>query len=202
MARSASLTLNNKTYSAGLVKLDRKKVYGWSKIDVFDERDQICSLASITDGQYVLPSGSITLAGFNDKGEYVSKSSLIGIDASGKKVEKIPSIFDKPASLTKADLDEYLSLNVKSVYQLALEEGKDELLGLLDGGEIYHFQFNYRADYEADDAYLVSNAGKVFAVVGKKAELEFIGLENKEEEVPEEPEVVDIEKDEFDFGML
>ena len=68
MARAASLTLNNKTYSAGLVKLDRKKVYGWSKIDVFDERDQICSLASITDGQYVLPSGSITLAGFNDKG--------------------------------------------------------------------------------------------------------------------------------------
>ena len=39
-------------------------------------------------------------------------------------------------------------------------------------------------------------------MVGKKAELEFLGLENKEEEVPEEPEAVDIEEDEFDFGML
>ena len=202
MARAAALTLDNKTYAAGVVKLDRRKIYGWSVVDISDDDTQKCSLATIADGQYILPSGSITLGGFNTKGEYVPKSNLVGVDETGKKVEKVPSIFDQPAALTKADLDEYLSLNVKSVYQLALEEGKDELLGLLDGGDIYHFQFNYRADYEADDAYLVSNAGKVFAVVGKKAELEFIGLENKEEEVPEEPEAVDIEEDEFDFGML
>ena len=202
MARMASLKLNDKIFSAGLIKLDRKKIYGWSKIDIFDDSDQGCTLASIADGQYVLPSGSITLAGFNPKGEYIAKSSLIGVDEKGKKVEKVPSIFDEPATLTKADLDEYLSLNVKSVYQLAIEEGKEELLGLLEGGDIYHFPFNYRADYEADDAFLLTSAGEVFAVVGKKAELEYIGLENKEEEVPEEPEVEAPEEDEFDFGML
>ena len=202
MARMASLTLNNKTYSAGLVKLDRKKIYGWSKIDIYDDSDQGCTLASIADGQYVLPSGSITLAGFNPKGEYIAKSSLIGVDEEGKKVEKVPSIFDEPAALTKADLDEFFSLNVKSVYQLGMEEGKEELLGLLEGGDIYHFPFNYRADYEADDAFLLASAGEVFAVVGKKAELEYIGLENKEEEVPEEPEAEAPEEDDFDFGML
>jgi hypothetical protein len=196
----ASLKLNDKIFSAGLVKLDRKKIYGWSKIDIFDDSDQACSLASIADGRYVLPSGSITLAGFNPKGEYIAKSSLIGVDEEGKKVEKVPSIFDEPASLTKADLDEFLSLNVKSVYQLGIEEGKEELLGLLEGGDIYHFLFNYRADYEADDAFLLTSAGEVFAVVGKQAELEYIGLENKEEEVPEEPEAP--EEDDFDFGML
>jgi len=83
-----------------------------------------------------------------------------------------------------------------------MEEGKEELLGLLEGGDIYHFPFNYRADYEADDAYLLTSAGEVFAVVGKKAELEYIGLENKEEEVPEDPEVEDPEEDDLDFGML
>ena len=202
MARMASLKLNDKIFSAGLIKLDRKKIYGWSKIDIFDDSDQGCTLASIADGQYVLPSGSITLSGFNTKGEYISKGSLIGMDETGKKVEKVPSIFDEPASLTKSDLDEFLSLNVKSVYQLGMEEGKEELLGLLEGGDIYHFPFNYRADYEADDAYLLTSAGEVFAIVGKKAELEYIGLENKEEEVPEEPEVEASEEDEFDFGML
>ena len=200
MARTATLTMSDKSYSVGLNKLDRKKIYGWSKVDIFDDNDQSCSLASIADGRYVLPSGSITLAGFNPKGEYIAKSSLIGVDEKGKKVEKVPSIFDEPATLTKADLDEYLSLNVKSVYQLAIEEGKEELLGLLEGGDIYRFPFNYRADYEADDAYLLTSAGEVFAVVGKQAKLEFIGLENKEEEVPEEPEVP--EEDDFDFGML
>ena len=200
MARMASLKLNDKIFSAGLIKLDRKKIYGWSKIDIFDDSDQGCTLASIADGQYVLPSGSITLAGFNPKGEYIAKSSLIGVDEEGKKVEKVPSVFDEPASLTKADLDEFLSLNVKSVYQLGMEEGKEELLGLLEGGDIYHFPFNYRADYEADDAFLLTSAGEVFAVVGKQAKLEYIGLENKEEEVPEEPEAP--EDDDFDLGML
>ena len=202
MARMASLKLNDKIFSAGFVKLDRKKIYGWSKVDIFDENDQICSLANISDGQYVLPSGSITLAGFNTKGEYVSKGSLVGVDDEGKKVEKVPSIFDEPAALKKADLDEFLSLNVKSVYQLGMEEGKEELLGLLEGGDIYHFPFNYRADYEADDAFLLTSAGEVFAVVGKQAELEYIGLENKEEEVPEKPEAEAPEDDDFDFGML
>ena len=202
MARTATLTMSDKSYSVGLKKLDRKKIYGWSKIDIFDDSDQACTLASIADGQYVLPSGSITLSGFNTKGEYISKSSLIGVDDAGKKVEKVPSIFDEPASLTKSDLDEFRSLNVKSVYQLGMEEGKEELLGLLEGGDIYSFPFNYRADYEADDAYLLSNAGEVFAVVGKKVELEYIGLENKEKEIPEEPEVEVSEEDDFDFGML
>ena len=202
MARTATLTMSDKSYSVGLKKLDRKKIYGWSKIDIFDDSDQACTLASIADGQYVLPSGSITLAGFNPKGEYIAKSSLVGVDEEGKKVEKVSSIFDEPASLTKADLDEFLSLNVKSVYQLGMEEGKEELLGLLEGGDVYHFPFNYRADYEADDAYLLTSAGEVFAVVGKKAELEYIGLENKEEEVPEDPEVEDPEEDDLDFGML
>jgi hypothetical protein len=201
MARNATLTMSDKSFLVGLKKLDRKKIYGWSNIDIFDSSDQVCKLASITDGQHILPSGSITLAGFNLKGEYIAKSSLVGVDKEGKKVEKVPSIFDEPAALTKTDLDAFLSLNVKSVYQLGIEEGKEELLGLLAGGNIYHFLFNYRADYEADDAFLLSGSGEVFAIVGKKAELEFIGLENKEEEVPEEPEAETPEED-FDFGML
>ena len=201
MARMASLTLNNKTYSAGLVKLDRKKIYGWSKIDIFDDNDQSCSLASIADGRYVLPSGSITLAGFNPKGEYIAKSSLIGVDEEGKKVEKVPSIFDEPAALTKADLDEFLSLNVKSVYQLGMEEGKEELLGLLEGGDIYHFLFNYRADYEGDPAFLLENDGEVFVLVGKKIEFEFIGLDGAGALDEEEPETEEVE-DEFDFAMM
>ena len=86
MARLASLKLNDKVFSAGLVKLDRKKIYGWTKLDIFDDEDQPCSLASISDGQHVLPPGSTALAGFNKKGEYVSNwiypESLIIFDTS------------------------------------------------------------------------------------------------------------------------
>ena len=99
-------------------------------------------------------------------------------------------------------IPEFLSMNVKSVYQLSVNEGKAELLKLLENGDIYHFPFNYRADYNADDGYLVTNGGEIFAVIGEKVKLEFIGLENKEEEVVEISEEKSAEIDDFDFGML
>jgi hypothetical protein len=37
-------------------------------------------------------------------------------------------------------------------------------------------------------------------VIGKKAKFKYIGLENKEEETPQEPEIID--EDDFDFSML
>ena len=202
MPRTANLTLDGKSFETAFVKLDRKKVYGWSKIDIYDKDSKSCSLASIADGEHILPSGSVTLAGFNSKGEYVKKSNLIGIDREGNKVDKIPSIYDKSANLTKVTLDEFLSINVKSVYQLSISESKDDLLSLLNSGDIYHFPFNYRADYNADDGYLITNENEVFAVIGEKANIEFIGLENKEEEVPEAVEEESGEIDDFDFGML
>ena len=79
---------------------------------------------------------------------------------------------------------------------------KDELLKILSNSEIYHFYFNYRADYDADDAFLITNGQEIFIVVGKKADLDFIGLENKEEELPDDPDEEEIDNDEFDFSML
>ena len=202
MARMANLILDEVSFSTAFIKLDRKKIYGWSKIDIYDENDSICSLASIADGEHILPSGSVTLASFNSKGEYVEKNTLVGIDNNGDKVEKKPSIYDEGAKMTKTTLNEFLSMNVKSVYQLSVNEGKAELLKLLENGDIYHFPFNYRTDYNADDGYLVTNGGEIFAVIGEKVNLDFIGLENNEEEVVEIAEEKSAEIDDFDFGML
>lgn len=202
MPRAAVLIIEGNQFSAEIKKLDRKKVYGWSIIDVTDDQGNLCKLADIADGQHVLPSGSISRSSFDENGEYVSRSLLIGVDKDGKPVEKEPSIFDQSVNLVKTDLDEFLTVNVKGVYQLFLNEGKSELLNLLSKGDIYNFKFNYRTDYEADDAYLVSNSGEVFAVVGKKADIEFLGLENREEIIPDEPDEAVTEEDDFDFAML
>ena len=86
MGRTASLIFNNQSFTVDFIKLDRKKIYGWTKTEVFDDQNRPCSLATIADEQYVLPSGSIAMASFNDEGEYISKSNLIGVDKEGKKV--------------------------------------------------------------------------------------------------------------------
>ena len=113
----------------------------------------------------------------------------------------MPSTYDVDSNLEISSLDDYLSLNVKSVYQLNIVENKEQLLDILNDGTILTFPFNYRADYEADDAFIISSNEHIFAVVGKQASFEFIGLENKEEEIVELEEE-QTNEDEFDFGML
>ena len=201
MARKAEFSINGQSIMAELKKVDRKKIYGWSTIEVFDENGSKCKLAGLAEGQFVMPSGSTALVTLNVKGEAVSKSTLVGVDSDGKKVEKVPSIYDEKVMLREATIDEYLSTAVKSVYQLQVDENKEALLNELNNGKVYYFVFNYRADYEGDDAFLISNGTDAFAVTGMSADLEFIGLEDNEQElVPEETEAV--EDDDMDFAMF
>mgnify|MGYP005998143573 CR=1 FL=1 len=125
----------------------------------------------------------------------------LSLTVNGKKVEKVPSVYDGKVMLREATIDEYLSTAVKSVYQLQVDENKEALLNELNNGKVYYFVFNYRADYEGDDAFLISNGTDAFAVTGMSADLEFIGLEDNEQElVPEETEAV--EDDDMDFAMF
>ena len=102
--------------------------------------------------------------------------------------------------LREATLDEYLAMAVKSVYQLQIDENKEDLINELNDGKIYYFVFNYRADYEGDDAFLVSNGTDVFAITGMSSELEFIGLEDNEQELVTE-DTAEVE-DDMDFAMF
>lgn len=200
MARQAEFIINGTSVMAELQKVDRKKIYGWSTVEVFDENGSKCKLASISDGIHVLPSGSSSLLKFNDKGETVSSSDLVGFNQKGEKVEKVPSIYDEKVELKESSIDDYLSLAVKTVYQLNMEDDTIMLSELKDG-KVFSFVFNYRADYEGDDAFLISNGETAFAVIGKIADLEFIGMNDNEKELVLNEEESS-EEDELDFAMF
>tara|TARA_B110000902_G_scaffold264078_1_gene344600 strand:+ start:1311 stop:1913 length:603 start_codon:yes stop_codon:yes gene_type:complete len=200
MARQAEFIINGTSVMAELKKVDRKKIYGWSTLEIFDENGSKCKLASISDGVHVLPSGSSSLIRFNDKGETVSSSDLVGFNQEGIKVEKIPSVYDGKVELKESTIDDYLSLAVKTVYQLNMEDDTTMLSELKDG-KIFSFIFNYRADYEGDDAFIISNGQTAFAVIGKLADLEFVGLNDNETELVELEEDIQ-EEDELDFAMF
>ena len=200
MAKQAEFIINGSSVMAELKKVDRKKIYGWSTLEIFDENGSKCKLASISDGVHVLPSGSSSLIRFNDKGETVSSSDLVGFNQEGEKVEKIPSVYDGKIELKESTIDDYLSLAVKTVYQLNMEDATTMLSELKDG-KVFSFIFNYRADYEGDDAFLISNGQTAFAVIGKIADLEFIGLNDNETELVELEDDTQ-EEDELDFAMF
>jgi hypothetical protein len=201
MARKAEFLVNGRTFMVELKKVERKNIYGWSSIEAFDENGSKCDLAGLAEGKYIMPSGSTSLATLNSNGEAINKSELIGIDLAGNKVSLVPSIYDGKVMLREATIDEYLATAVKSVYQLQIDEDKEVLLEALSLDKIYYFIFNYSADFEGDDAFLVSNENEIFVIVGKSADLEFIGLEENEQELmPEETQ--DEVEDELDFAMF
>ena len=83
MARKAEFVLNGQSYFAEMKKVDRKKIYGWSTTEVYDENGSKCKLAGLAEGKHVLPSGSSALLSVDSHGNYISKKLLVGINEDG-----------------------------------------------------------------------------------------------------------------------
>ena len=119
----------------------------------------------------------------------------------GKDAVLVPSSYDVTIELESATLDELFNLEVNAVYQLNWEDAgaKAGMLKELEGGKLFRFVFNYRADYEGADAVLLSAQNEVFALTGRLLEFEF--LENKSVAPVTIAETAEQEED-VDFGML
>ncbi len=204
MARALNLSFEGNQVALSIQKLDRKKLYGFTQVEVKDDDGNKCQLASISeDGKHILPKGSVGYIYLNAKNEYVPSSSMKMVDRDGKPIEKILSSFDlENIELQTASIEDYLQMFVKAVYQLIPEGEETDLSGLLEAlkkNKVLYFKFNYRTDYDNDDAFLLESQGHVFMVIGRISPFEFIGLEKAVDELVAED---DDEDDDFDFGML
>ena len=199
MARKVKFNINDTLLESGIVKVDRAKLYGTTKKIVRDTKGNECVLSNLYNGDRILPKGSISQVLLDNEGLFVSRSDLVGFNSKNEKVDKVSSIFSIDNKCDKVNLDEFLSVNVKSIYQLAVEEGEKEKWNILFANdEIYHFIFNYREDFEGDDAYLISNGKDLFITVGKKNDFEFLEQNNIDIDDEEEEEI----DDELDFSMF
>ena len=203
MARSLNLSFNGKAFPLGIKKVDRKKIYGYTVVDIKDDNGSKCMLATISDdGKYILSKGCIGYTSLNEKNEHITNTSIKMLNKEGEALEKIPSSFDaEEILLEKTSLDDFLKMHIKSVYQLDPESDDvdvKELVSILETELVLKFKFNYRADYDEDDAVLLQNDGNLFMVIGQVSPFEFVGLEKVIED-----DIVDEEDEEdFDFGML
>ncbi len=200
MAKPIQFTGAGINCTAQIEKVDRDKVYGWVDTQVFDDKGAVCVTASLLeDGKTLIPAGGFALKLLSSDGNEVARKDLIAKNADGEVLEQIPSVFDRTVTLRpNATIEDYLDLQVKVVYQLTVESGKDELMAALST-QFLSFDFNYRAGYEVDTGFLIVADGQIFAVIGKPALFEFIKLETPpvmdEQDAGEEDESLD-------FGML
>ncbi len=188
-------------FSAEITKVDRKKLYGYSVVNVTDNEGKKCSLATLSDdGTHILPSGTTGLVKLDSKGNYLPKTDIQVIDAEGNLAEKKSSSFNQPVTLRKAEgIEDYLDLNVKSIYQLSLEDDViTTVRKILDEHKVLQFEFAYRDAYNEDDAFLISTKEAIFMVIGTKVEFDYLSLENIEPDTDDEEE----DEDDLDFAMM
>ena len=204
MAKPLNFKINDTVFDLEPLKLDRKKLYGWSEKIVLDTDNQECNTLSLyPDMAMIIPKGGIGLGTISEDGNWVEKSDMMYINEDGTSASLVPSSYDGEIILDKTvTLEEYLSHNITSVYSLQGEENHPNFVkAIQDNKDIFTFIFNYRADYEGDPAFLIENDGEVFVLIGKKITFEFIGLDEAGV-LDDEDDTVEDEDDEFDFSMM
>jgi len=201
MAKDLNLVMGASKFAVAPVKLERKKLYGWTELRVQEPDGAICRQAGLgSDGQTIVPKGAVKIGMVRDDGLWMEKSELKAVHADGTEVVPVPSSFDADIALTEKTTSEAL-LNhiITSVYQLN-GDNASELTAAL-GTDIYTFPFSYRGGAEASTAFLLVGGTTPYILVGQEAQFDFIGLE--EQGVLDEPEdEIAIEDDELDFSMM
>ena len=200
MGRKVSFKIEGSLLESEIVKVDRTKLYGTSEKIVYDTNKEECVLSDLYEGSIILPRGSVGQILIDENGNSVSRSELVGFNLQGEKVEKVSSIFSIENDCKKVEIDDFISSSIKSIYQLVIDEDQIESWKkYFTNDEVYLFEFNYREDYEGDDAFLISNEDGFFISVGKSNEFEFLELSNVS--VEDTDEDIEIE-DDLDFSMF
>lgn len=202
MASELTIRHGPDSYSLVPVKVERKKVYGWTELKVLDSNGGTCRQVNLdSNGTTIIPTGAVKMGTVSEDGRWVEKSELQAVHADGSKAELCPSSFEKGIDLdTKATPEQFLDLLVTSVYVLNGENS--EILAKNVGNDIYSFRFNYRADYEDAPAFLISNGQSVFIVSGVKAQFDYVSLEEQGDLEANEEEAEELDFEDLDFSMM
>jgi hypothetical protein len=200
MAKNLTFNLKGNEYSFTTTKLDRSKIYGWTEIRALDKENNLCkTLYMDRTGTLLIPKGGFTYGILDASNNWVNKSDLQAVDAEGNPAPLVPSSFASPIILEKTvTVEEVLDHAITSVYELGGEA--PDLVKLVADGPIYTFIFNWKEDYEGDDAYLIESKNRLFVLVGKKLDFEYIGIE-EQGFISDEDEEKE-ESDEIDFSMM
>lgn len=199
MAKELKFALGGKTYAAVPLKLDRKKMYGWSTKVAIDQTGKECDIAylDIYDS-HLLPSGAVKQGLVDNSGRWIERGDLVACDEQGNKLKMHESSFNVMINLNKrANPQEFLDNEWEQVYQL----DNNQLLNAV-GSDIYTFPFSYKSGVKFLDAYLIGTENGLFLLAGRK--INFAPLTLKKEAIIDEndAELVDEDIDELDFGMF
>jgi hypothetical protein len=207
MAKQLVFQTNQQEAPCDIVRLDRKKLYGWKDIVAIGPDGNECIRMDIDEtGSFIIPKGGKAMGNIGENGKWVDKANLKAVDSTGKPAKLIPSTFDNPIQLDKTvDIETYLDHVIDTVYMITPgDDIKASLLKTIRSADgILTFPFNYRPGYESKHAFLIETDDVLYMLVGMPAEFDFIGLEqisdlNVNDDADEDFSI----EDDLDFGSM
>jgi hypothetical protein len=198
MAKELKFMISGAEYASAPVKLERKKIYGWSALVATDKAGEECDTAYLSvEDSMLVPSGGYKQGIVDNEGRWVEKSELTPYTEDGEVMPNYPSSFDAPIELKNTvTAEEFLDNDWESVYQLVNAE-----LAAAVGDKIYKFEFSYRGGTNHNDGYLLNTPGGLFLFAGDKQEFPFVTL-SEQTVIDDMEEEVEEEIDDLDFSMF
>lgn len=198
MPRQLTFVIESRKYQTEPVKIDRRKLYGWTGIEATDDAGELCGVVSTDQtGRLIVPKRGMAIGLLTPSGDWVERSELKTVTAEGRKARLLPSSYNTDIVLRKkATPCEYLNHNITDFYLLS--DAPEEFV-LRIGEDIYTFEYCYTEGCEGSPAFLLSSGTKLFLLIGETLSFEMIGYEEPgwiQEDRSEE------EEQEVDFAMF
>lgn len=201
MAKPLVLKLGDAEIPCNLTRVERSDLYGFVETEALDEQGRKCTLATLADdGKSVIASGGTALVTLSPDGNWLDKKACVPTDNQGNRITPVPSSYAAPVPLEKtATIEEYLSHDIRAVYQVASDAADlGPLMAELAKGTIFSFPYSFRGGLEADAGFLLLAAdGTPFIAIGCPTQLQFVGFEEVAAVSDD-----DGDEDEIDFSMM
>jgi hypothetical protein len=211
MPRPLRFELGDEEFALEMHKVDRAKLYGTKEVEVVDEHEASCELATLADdGRTLIGKGGTGLGWVDADGKWCDKANLKPINVDGDEVVPVKSSFSATIKLfDTATVDEYFEHNIRLLYELQpldadsqITEAYKQLVDALKKGTIFTFPYSFRGGLEADAAFLLANdQGAIMMAVGSKTDVAYVGLQSSAA-AAEETQTEAPEADDFDFDMI
>ncbi len=201
MAKAIVVDRGGAVSSFDFSKVTRSKLYGRRRRMPLDPSGRACTRAALTaDGSLLLRAGMTAQGYFDGDGTWVPNKELVGLDADGKVLDKLPSTLGVAQELVgPVPPQELLDLRVAAVYALEPTDVEAGLQADLDAGKIFRFPFVYRGGHTTQTGFLAANPEGTFAIVGATTTPEWCTLDAV---LPPDFEDDDAFADDLDFEMF
>lgn len=201
MPRQLTFKIGKKEFTTSPVKVDRRKLYGWTELTAVDDQGNPCQLLTADEsGKFIIPLGGTGIGILSETGKWVERSELKTVDSNGEPAKLFESSFENMNVLKeKVSPEEFLDYSITDFYELT--EAPADMVNTI-GDDIFFFEYSYNNSYDPSPAFIMVSDKTLFLLVAIKNVFEYLCFGDCETIDEDHDDQLIEEDDNIDFSMF